>query len=320
MGIHKKTVSSWQLKITEFPLKKIREETTKPKFFNSSSHSAKAFADDLSVFSSSPEDHQSLLLTSDGKCSDLNLTLKPEKCVSSVFNGSKLDHTTTFSLRNGSTRNIADTPTKLLGRLIAVSTSKTKNAATSELENKILSALKRIDECPIRGEYKVWIWKNYFAPSLHFQLMVQLLKKESVRKIQGKVTKFIKSWLNLPKCCTLSSIFHPEVLNLPFLTHYQESAKLSLVSSVETFKDPLVKALLFYPEFIARNQFRSECSSPLQMARESISQVTESSKPPSVKTVLKKSLHKQHTDFEFQPRSTPSSIEIQRYCCSRTRI
>ena len=130
--------------------------------------------------------------------------------------------------------------------------------------------------------------------------MVQLLKKESVHKIQGKVTKSIKSWLNLPKCSTLSSIFHPEVLNLPFLPHYQKSAKLSLVSSVETSEDPLVKecvALLFNPEFIVRNQFPSECPSLLQIARESISQVTESSRSPSVKTVLKKSLHKQHTDF-----------------------
>ena len=69
---------------------------------------------------------------------------------------------------------------------------------------------------------------------------------------------------------------------------------------METSKDPLVKecvALLFNPEFIARNQFPSECPSLLQMARESISQVTESSKPPCVKTVLKKSLCKQHTDF-----------------------
>ena len=111
----------------------------------------------------------------------------------------------------------------------------------------------------------------------------------------------IKRWLYLPKCCTLSSIFHPEVLNLPFLPHYQESAKLvSLVSSVETSKDPLVKecvALVFHPEFVARNQFPSKCPSLLKMARESISQAKGSSKPPSVKTVLKKSLHKQHTDF-----------------------
>ena len=230
-----------------------------------------------------------------------------------------MNHTTTFSLRNGSTRNIADTPTKLLGRLIAVSTSKTKNAATSEFENKILSALKRIDEHPIRGEYKVCIWKNYLAPSLHFQLMVQLL---AVRKIQGMVTKLIKSWLHLPKCCTLSSIFHPEVVNLPFLPHYQESAKLSLVSSVETSKDPLVKecvALVFHPEFVARNQFPSKCPSLLKMARESISQATESSKPPSVKTVLKKSLHKQHTDFW---NSSLNQLQVQSKFkdCSRTQI
>ena len=126
---------------SHFLLKKMREETAKPNFFNSSSHSAKALADDLSVFSFSPEDHQSLLLTINDKCSDLHLTLTHRKCVSTVFNGFKMDHTMTFSLRNGCTHNIADIPTKLLGRLIAVSTSKTKNAATSKLENRILSVL-----------------------------------------------------------------------------------------------------------------------------------------------------------------------------------
>ena len=61
-----------------------------------------------------------------------------------------MGHTMTFSLKNGSTRNISDTPTKSLGRLIA-STSKTKNAATSELENRILSALKRLINAQIEA-------------------------------------------------------------------------------------------------------------------------------------------------------------------------
>ena len=127
-----------------------------------------------------------------------------------------MNHTTSYSLSNGSTRKIADAPTKLLGKFIAVSTSKTKNVATAKLEKDVLTTLKKIDNHPIRGEYKVWMWKNYLAPSLHFQPMVDLLK-ESVRKIQQKATKFIKSWLNLPKCCNLASIFHPDVLNLPFI-------------------------------------------------------------------------------------------------------
>ena len=78
---------------------------TSQKFLHSSEHSAKAFADNLTVFSSSPEDHQSLLSTINEKCSDLDLTLKPEKCISIVFNGSKMNHTTSFSLSNCSTRN-----------------------------------------------------------------------------------------------------------------------------------------------------------------------------------------------------------------------
>ena len=129
--------------------------------------------------------------------------------------------------------------------------------------------------------------------------MVDLLKKNSVNKIQSKVTKFIKRWLNLPKCCTLASIFHPEVLKLQFLPHCQESAKSSLVSSIESSKDPLVKecvALLFDPEFISRNQFPTECPTFLQRARDSISHATDSSRPPSVKSIISKSLHQKHTD------------------------
>ena len=72
--------------------------------------------------------------------------------------------------------------------------------------------------------------------------LVQLCKKESVCKIQGKVTKFIKSWLNLPKCCTLSSIFHPEVLNLPFLPHYQESATMLELTIPSNSKEAITKA------------------------------------------------------------------------------
>ena len=146
---------------------------------------------------------------------------------------------------------------------------------------------------------RVAAFRYYLAPSLHFQLMVDLLKKDSVKKIQSKVTKFIKCWLNLPKCCTLASIFHPEVLKLPFLPHCQESAKSSLVSSIESSKDPLVKecvALLFDPEFISRNQFPTECPTFLQRARDSISRATDSSRPPSVKSIISKSLHQKHTD------------------------
>ncbi len=87
------------------------------------------------MFSSSPQDHQSLLSSIDNSCSDLGLTLKPEKCVSIVFDGFKMDHSTTFSLKKGSTQNITDAPpAKLLGKLIAFSMNKTKKFASSSLK------------------------------------------------------------------------------------------------------------------------------------------------------------------------------------------
>ena len=69
-----------KLKNPLFSLEKIREDVERPKLFHSACHSAKVFADDLSVFSSSVSDHQSLLLTLDFKCSDIDLnTLRPDK-------------------------------------------------------------------------------------------------------------------------------------------------------------------------------------------------------------------------------------------------
>ena len=69
-----------------------------------------------------------------------------------------MDHKATFSLKNGSTRNIGDAPTKILGKFVAISAREAKSAASSKFEKKVL---QRVDERPIRGEFKVWIWKNY---------------------------------------------------------------------------------------------------------------------------------------------------------------
>jgi len=50
----------------------------------------------------------------------------------------------------------------------------------------------------------------------------------------------VKSWLNLPRNCTPGTVFHPDVLNLPFLPHLKESAKLSYILAVV---DPLIVEL-----------------------------------------------------------------------------
>ena len=63
-------------------------------------------------------------------------------------------------------------------------------------------------------------------------------------KLQSKLTKFIKKWLNLPRCLTQAAIYHPDVLQLPFLPQIREQAKISMVTALEFSSDPYVKELL----------------------------------------------------------------------------
>ena len=127
----------------------------------------------------------------------------------------------------------------------------------TKLDSKIISAIQRLDDRPIRGEFKVWIWKNYLAHSLRFMLMVDAVKESVLVKIQKKVTKYIKRWLNLPRCCTLATMFHPDVLNLPFLLQLREQAKMSMITAIELSKDKYIQEclpLLSDPGFLSRNE------------------------------------------------------------------
>ena len=120
----------------------------------------------------------------DFKCRDLGLQLKPEKCVSYPFNGEKICSRTTFSLQDGSTRNISSAPTKFLGQTIGVGEQVTRSSAAKKLTNKIYSILDNLGKRPIRGEYKAWIYKFYIVPSIKFNLMVDKISFSVISKVQ----------------------------------------------------------------------------------------------------------------------------------------
>ena len=57
------------------------------KFYSSSEHCVKAYADDATLISDSLEAHVSVLQQVDQKAKDLDLSFKPAKCVSYLFDG-----------------------------------------------------------------------------------------------------------------------------------------------------------------------------------------------------------------------------------------
>ena len=219
---------------------KVREKINQPKLFYTTPHRVKGYCDDLTLISSSCSEHAETLAVLDRRCHDLDLRLKPQKCISLAFNGKQVDRNVTFPLSAGNTRNIVNQPTKFLGKWISHCTRSSGLAASSCIKSMIVDQLSSLDTCKIRGEYKTWILQHLVIPALHFHLMVNDLPKSHISSIQRIITRYLKKWLNLPPCTTLAVLFHPDSVSLKFLPQFVEEAKLSLLNTVLHSCDQLV--------------------------------------------------------------------------------
>ena len=99
-----------------------------PKLVESTEHSVKGYADDVTILSNNIDTHVSVLQTVDQRVGDMDLSFKPTKCVSYLFDGIK-QFQNGIPLSKGTTRSIIEGGTKFLGKLIDVSLSATKKAA-----------------------------------------------------------------------------------------------------------------------------------------------------------------------------------------------
>ena len=113
------------------------------------------------------------------------------------------------------------------------------------------------------------------------------------------VLKFVKSWLNLPCNCTPGTIFHPDVLNLPFLPHLKESAKLSYILAVEWSVDPLIVELRH--SVVANSlDISSNVFDSLSAAKASVANIRSATVKNHARDHLH-STHIEHWDSSFEP-------------------
>lgn len=64
-----------------------------------------------------------------------------------------------------------------------------------EFLKRMMTCLEKINERPIRGEYKVWIYCFYLVQSVRFHLVVEMILQTALHKIHSLATKYIKKWL-----------------------------------------------------------------------------------------------------------------------------
>ena len=129
----------------------------------------KGYADDLNI---DQQSHKETLAKVDSCCSDLDLQIRADKCVTLSFDGNKIDKRFKVNVASGDTQSISTTGTKFLGRYIAASTRQTSALSSTTLRSRFESSLRALESRPIRGEYKLWIYQHYLAPSFHFYLTV----------------------------------------------------------------------------------------------------------------------------------------------------
>jgi len=206
------------------------------KFANSAGHSLKGYANDVTLISDDVVVHTSVLQTIDNKAADLDLFfIKLAKCVSYLFDGSKIIPQGVF-LSNGITRSIVEGGIKFLGKIIDVSLSATKRAASKRMVTRLTSLLSATDSLCVRGEYKLWIYRNYIVSLLHFHLGVDAVSNRTVSQLESTATRYLKKWLNLPRSATRAILYYPGV-GCPSITHISREAKLSLLSCVSSSSD-----------------------------------------------------------------------------------
>ena len=155
----------------------------------------------------------------------------------------------------------------------------TNNSHTNkELTKKLYDTLSAIDSRPIRGEFKVWIYKSYLAPSIQLHLSVDKISVGVVKKIQCQITSHQK-WLKIPRCATLVALFHPELLNIPYLPHLLEKSKFRFLSLPSFSQDHNIRSLstlISDPSFLESEHFPPK-----------VMDVVTSNKPPSKLSELK---------------------------------
>jgi len=185
--------------------------------------------------------HTKVLQLVDQRATDLDLSFKPLKCVSYLFDGSHHDRQG-VELSGGITRSIAEGGTKCLGKLLEVSISATKTAANKKMCCLLFHFLSATDLLLIRGEYKLWLYCNYIVSLLCFNLSVDAVTKGAITKIENMITCYLKKWLSLPRSATCALLYYPGVC-CPSIFQVSRQAKLSLLSCISASSDHQLQEL-----------------------------------------------------------------------------
>jgi hypothetical protein len=189
-------------------------------------------------------------------CSILSWTrclfLKPGKCYSFAL-GDRRSHGGAsygafdpgLTISGKAVEFFADELHKYLGRLF--STDITNKGAYKLTLEFFSSALSRIDDAPITGPSKAWIYQFYVLAVLSWPFLIYPFSVTNIFKdFEALATRFLKKWYGLAKSANPSILFLPKSRNGLGITSPVEKFKTLQVCAFHQLvnsKDPLITSL-----------------------------------------------------------------------------
>jgi hypothetical protein len=139
----------------------------------------------------------------------------------------------------------ADDLHKYLGRLL--STDITNKGGYKSTVEFFSSALSRIDDAPITGPSKAWIYQFYVLAVLSWPFSIYPFSVSDISKnFEALATRFLKKWYGLAKPANPAILFLPKSRNGLGITSPVEKFKTLQVSALHQLvnsKDPLITSL-----------------------------------------------------------------------------
>ena len=169
------------------------------------------FADDCCLISRDKRTHQRLINEINSKIKSMGMRLKPSKCRAFSVSAGKSKNIP-FFIGDSPIPSTEDEIQKFLGKVILFTG---KQSDTLEyLSSKFKEKLDFLDAALIRDEFKMWIYKYYFLPSVRFLLTVHDLTNSSLKSLDATCDRYLKKWAGLPNGATLQVIHSKYALSV----------------------------------------------------------------------------------------------------------
>ena len=107
----------------------------------------------------------------------------------------------------------------------------------------------------IRGEFEVWIYHYYLAPSFHYFLAVNQTITTRIQNLEAVSTRKMKRWLSLLRNATQVLLYHLEVMKISQLSTIELKEKITYLTAIVKSQDPLVHQLqeLLVSNYVQQN-------------------------------------------------------------------